>query len=356
MTLKQLFTDKIQEMQPYQVQSSGGMIKLDAMELPYKLPDEMRQALGTMLSMTNIHRYPNSQSTSLAAKIKTCFELPSDCEVLFGNGSDELIQIILMAVARPGATVLSPVPSFVMYEHTANLLGMPFVGVDLNADFTLNEDAFLAAVEQYQPAVIFLAYPNNPTGNTLDKLFIERVLARAPGLVVVDEAYGAYAQDSAADLLEKYNRLVVIRTLSKIGFAGIRLGYLAAQPSLEKQFEKVRMPYNINVLTQATARFMLDQMGYIDTCIDKVKKQKERQYNWFKAHPKIETFESQTNFLLIRVQEADKVFTTLRDDYKILVKNLHGVHPVLENVLRITVGRRKENSKLREALVRILGD
>lgn len=354
MTLQQLFTDKLQDMQPYHVQSSGGMIKLDAMELPYKLPDEMRQALGTMLSMTNIHRYPNSRSTSLAAKIKTCFQLPDDCEVLFGNGSDELIQIILMAVARPGATVLSPVPSFVMYEHTASLLGMRFVGVDLNADFSVNEAAFLSAIKEQQPAVIFLAYPNNPTGVSLDKSFIERVIQQAPGLVVVDEAYGAYAQDSAADLLEGYSRLVVIRTLSKIGFAGIRLGYLAAQPELVGQLEKVRMPYNINVLTQATARFMLDQMSYIETCVDKIKRQKIKQYEWFSSHPEIEVFDTQTNFLLIRVQEADKVFTRLRDDYKILVKNLHGTHPTLKNILRITIGRRKENAKLTAALTQIL--
>lgn len=354
MTIAKVFTDSVQAMQPYHVQSSGGMIKLDAMESPYKLPDEMREALGTILSVTNINRYPNSRSTSLAAKVKSRFELPENCEVMFGNGSDELIQIILMATARVGATVLSPVPSFVMYEHTAKLLGMNFVGVDLNTDFSLDATAFLTAIEKHQPAVIFLAYPNNPTGMLLDKDFVLQVIEKAPGLVVLDEAYTAYASENSADFVQHHDNVVLIRTLSKIGFAGIRLGYLAAQSSVVEQLEKVRMPYNINVLTQATARFMLDQMSYIDSCVVKLKQQKQEQYEWFEQHPNITVYPSETNFLLIRVEQADVVFARLRDDYRILVKNLHGYHDVLNNVLRITIGRKKENAKLREALSEIL--
>lgn len=137
-----IFTDKVQQMQPYHVPTSGGMIKLDAMESPYKLPEDMRQALGTVLSMTNINRYPNPQSSSLVAKIKSCFALPDGCDVLLGNGSDELIQLILMATMRPDSTVLAPAPSFVMYRQTAEILGMNYAEVDLNADFSLDEDTF----------------------------------------------------------------------------------------------------------------------------------------------------------------------------------------------------------------------
>lgn len=349
-----IFTDKVQHMQPYPVPSSGGMIKLNDMESPYPLPDDMRQALGTVLSMTNINRYPNPKSTSLAAKIKTRFALPAGCEVLLGNGSDELIQLILLATMRPGATVLSPAPSFVMYRQTAEILGMQYIGVDLNADFSVDEAAFLAAVEHHQPAVIFLAYPNNPTGNLVDKAFIERLLATAPGLVVLDEAYTAYAADSAADLITAYDNAILIRTLSKIGFAGIRLGYLAAHPELVAQIEKVRMPYNINVLTQATARFMLDQTGYIDQCVNKILAEKQVLYDWLAARDDISVYPTQCNFLLVRFDDAPMVFTRLRDEYRILVKNLHGVHPILDNILRISIGRKKENAKLRDALETIL--
>lgn len=349
-----IFTDKVQQMQPYHVQSSSGMMKLDAMESPYKLPEDMRQALGTVLAMTNINRYPNPNSSSLVAKIKTCFDLPKGCDVLLGNGSDELIQLILMATMRPDTTVLAPAPSFVMYRQTAEVLGMNYVEVDLNADFSLNQPAFLAAIEQHRPAVIFLAYPNNPTGNLLDKRFVEQVLQVADGLVVLDEAYTAYADDSAVDLIAKYDHAVLIRTVSKIGLAGIRLGYLAGSSELVANIEKVRMPYNINVLTQATTRFMLDQMPHIHRNVEKILREKSVLYDWFAARNDLTVFPSQTNFLLVRFADATEVFTRLRDEHRILVKNLHGVHPILHNVLRITIGRKKENAKLREALADIL--
>ncbi|PIE45202.1 MAG: histidinol-phosphate transaminase [Gammaproteobacteria bacterium] len=354
MTLQTIFTDKVNSMKPYHVPNSSGMVKLDAMESPYQLPNEMRQALGTMLSLININRYPNSCSTSLVAKIKQRFDIPDDLGVILGNGSDELIQMILMATMRSGATVMSPVPTFVMYQHMAEILGMHYIGVDLRADFSIDEDAFLAAVNQHQPSVIFLAYPNNPTGVLLDKHFVRKVIETAPGLVILDEAYTAYACDTAMDLLAQYKNAVMIRTLSKIGLAGIRLGYLVAQPDVAAQFDKVRMPYNINLLTQGTARFMLDQMGYIDHCVKRIMKEKAALYQWLGKRKGITVYPSETNFLLVRVNDADAVFTQLRDKHKILVKNLHGYHPILDNVLRITVGRKKENAKLRDALREIL--
>lgn len=355
MNLSHVFTDKVLSMQPYHVPSSSGLVKLDAMESPYKLPDEMKQALGTLLSVTNINRYPTPRSVSLAAQIRDKFHLPKACEVILGNGSDELIQIILTATMRPDAVVMSPVPSFVMYQQTAEILGMKFVGVDLQADFSLDEKAFLAAIEQHQPSVIFLAYPNNPTGGLLDKGFVKKVIENAPGLVVLDEAYTAYAADSSAEFIETYNNVVLIRTFSKIGLAGIRLGYLAANAELVEHINKVRMPYNINVLTQTTARFMLEQIPFINDNVGKIMREKAALYDWLSEQKGLTVFPTETNFILLRVADADTVFTRLRDEYKILIKNLNGYHPVLDNVLRITIGRKKENAKLREALTEILG-
>lgn len=350
-----IFTSKVRSMQPYHVPSCGGMIKLDAMESPYGLPADMREALGNVLALATLNRYPNPHSTSTVAKIKQVFALPASCEVILGNGSDELIQIILTAVAKPGTSVLSPTPSFVMYQQAAELLGMNFVGVDLHADFSIDAQAFLQAIKDHQPAVIFLAYPNNPTGMLLDKDFIREVIAAAPGMVVIDEAYSAYADDSAQDLLASDDKVVLIRTLSKIGMAGIRLGYLVAQPETVAQFEKVRMPYNINRLTQAAARFMLEQKSYLDECVDKILREKAALYQYLSAREGVTVFASQTNFLLIRVDDANAVFERLRDEHSILIKNMHGYHPILDNVLRITVGRKKENAKLCQALSTILG-
>ncbi len=354
MSLTHLFTDKVQAMQAYHVPDSGGMIKLDAMESPYTLPPEMQQAMATAVSLASINRYPNPSSTSLIAKIKKVFELPDNCDVLLGNGSDELIQIILMATMRPGAKVLSPAPSFVMYRQTAELLDMQYIGVDLNDDFSLDEAAFLAALEKEQPAVTFLAYPNNPTGGLLNKAFVEQVMQTATGLVVVDEAYTAYAGDSVVDLIGQYDNAVLIRTVSKIGMAGLRLGYLVASPQLVSQFDKVRMPYNINVLTTASARFLLGQMSYIKETVDKIIRHKQSLFACLSAQNGLTVYDTQTNFLLVRVDDASAVYQRLRDEYKILVKNLHGSHPVLDNVLRITVGKKKDNEKLCQALGEIL--
>ncbi len=354
MPLTTIFTDKVQSMQAYAVPDRGGMIKLDAMESPYKLPDDMREALGTMLSMTNINRYPNPRSTSVIAKIRKCFAIPDSCGMILGNGSDELIQIILMATMRPNSAVLSPAPSFVLYQQCAELLGMRYVGVDLNADFSLDESAFLDRMQSENPAVIFLAYPNNPTGNLLDKDFVRTVCQRATGLVVLDEAYTAYADDSALDMVSEYDNVVLIRTLSKIGLAGIRLGYMVGSPALIEQFNKARMPYNINLFTQRTARFMLDQMAYLNDCVSKILHEKDGLYQWLSARDDVSVFPSQTNFLLVRVDNATALYTRLRDEHKILVKNLHGVHPILDNVLRITIGSAKENALLREALTKLL--
>lgn len=354
MTILDVFTDNVKNMQPYHVQSSAGMIKLDAMEMPHKLPEEMSQALGKFLSMSSLHRYPNPTSSSLVSKIKSVFHLPEDMGVIMGNGSDELIQIILMAVAKTGAKVMSPVPSFVMYQQTAKLLGMEFVGIDLEKDLSLDEDKFLSAIEEYQPAVIFLAYPNNPTGLLLDKRFIETVLEKASGLVVLDEAYAAYASQNTVSLLEKFENAVLIRTFSKIGLAGIRLGYLVSNPLICEQLEKVRMPYNVNRLTKAVARFMLDQMRYIEDSVKRVLTEKEVMFNWFSEQDGMTVRPSEANFLLVKVADADDVFQRLRDEYKILVKNLHKTHPVLDNTLRITIGTEVENRKLRQALSEII--
>ena len=354
MKLNTIFTDKVQSMQPYHVPQSVGMIKLDAMESPYKLPKEMLQAIGTTLSMVNFNRYPSPRSTSLVAKIKNTFQLPSDSGVILGNGSDELIQMILTATMRPGATVMSPVPSFVMYQQTAEILGMKFIGVDLNACFSLDEDKFLNAIDQHQPAVIFLAYPNNPTGQILDKKFIEQVLKKAPGVVVLDEAYSPYTSHSVIDFIDKYNNAILIRTFSKIGLAGVRLGYLVANPEIVAQVDKVRMPYNINVLSKSAVHFMLDQVTFINACVEKVIQEKTKLYDWLLQREELTVIATETNFLLVRFHDANEVFTHLRDEHNILLKNLHGSHPTLENILRITIGRKKENEKLRQALNHIL--
>ena len=239
---------QIRALSAYHVPPATGMVKLDAMENPYRWPKEMIEQWLVQLHAVELNRYPDPTASQLLPDLRTVMSVPPNSTVILGNGSDELIQMLLMAMADPHHVVLAPTPSFVMYQLLASVVGMPFVGVPLNADFSLNRNAMLAAIAAQQPAVIFLAYPNNPTGNLFDTQTVHEIIQAAPGVVVVDEAYHAFAGASFMHALPQYPNLLVMRTLSKMGLAGLRLGMLAGSAAWLQEFDKVRFLYNINVL------------------------------------------------------------------------------------------------------------
>lgn len=352
--LKRFFNEAVVNTSAYHVQPSSGLLKLDAMEMRYPYPDEMKKALAANLELVRLNYYPNSKSSSLVSKIRSVFSIPDEFEIMLGNGLDELIQIILLGLLKPGAVVMAPTPTFVMYEYFAKLYGMKFVGVDLKADFSLDFAVFIEQIKAHNPAVIFLAYPNNPTANLFEREQIKQIVETTNGFVVFDEAYSAYADDSLLDMLSTYENTILLRTMSKLGLAGIRLGYMVTRPEWLRLFDCARMPYNVNVLTQATARFMLDQTSFIKDKVRRINASRTQLIEFLAGFPNAEVFASRTNFVLVRVSDANDVFARLRDDYKILVKNLHGQHPLLDNVLRITIGTEEENDRLKKALTEIL--
>ena len=254
-----------------------------------------------------------------------------------------------MAVAKPGAVILAPEPSFVMYRLNALYAGVRFVGVPLLPDFSLDTGAVLAAIARERPALIFLAYPNNPTGNLFAATGIEAILRAAPGLVVVDEAYHAFADASFLPRLAEFPNLVVLRTVSKIGMAGLRLGYAVAAPEWTTELNKVRQPYNLNALTQAVAPLLLAEDDLLAEQAARIKAERSRLHAALCDLPDVVAFPTQTNFVLARVPDAPRWFEHLRQQ-GILVKNLHGWHPSLEHCLRITVGTPAENDALLAAL------
>src|ERR1700760_1023762 len=252
-------------MTSYPVPDATGYIKLDAMENPFPLPAVLAAHLGEHLAGIALNRYPAPRPDALIEKIKRVMGVPAGCDVLLGNGSDEIISMVSVACAQPGAKVLAPVPGFVMYQLSAKLANLEFVGVPLKPDFTLDTHAMLAAIAEYEPAIIYLAYPNNPTGTLFEDADIERIIAAAEGsLVGIDEAYQPFAQRSWLPRADQFDNVVVMRTVSKLGLAGIRLGYLVGKPVWLTEFDKVPPPYNTNVLTQATADFLLDHIGVLD--------------------------------------------------------------------------------------------
>jgi len=340
----------------YHVPDSAGFIKLDAMENPYTLPEHLRSELGQRLADVAMNRYPVPSYTELKQKICTGLGVPEGHDVVLGNGSDELITMLSVACAKPGAKVLAPTPGFVMYAMSAKFAGLEFVGVPLNPDFSLDKPAMLAAIAEHKPAIIYLAYPNNPTGNLFDDSDMVEIIraAQDTGIVVVDEAYQPFAQTSFMPRLPEFANLVVMRTVSKLGLAGIRLGYMSAGGELLAEFDKVRPPYNINVLTQAAAEFVLEHVDVLDEQAASLREERTRLAAALSVLPGVEVFPSAANFLLVRITHerigGNDVFSALLDR-KVLIKNVGKMHPLLENCLRITVSTPEENRLLLDAVM-----
>ena len=340
---------EILDLHAYHVPDSAVYIKLDAMENPYPVPASLSDEIAGLAAHAAINRYPDPSATSLKAKIRAATGLPEGMEVMLGNGSDELIQLLAMAVAKPGAVLLSVEPSFVMYKMIATFTGMRYVGMPLAADFSLDMSATLAAIAREKPALVFIAYPNNPTGNLFSADDVKRIIEAAPGLVVVDEAYYAFASDSFIPHLGRYSNLLVMRTYSKLGMAGLRLGFLAGPAAWLEQLEKLRLPYNVGVLPQLVAEKLLDHHEVLLQQAERIKLERANLSRQLEAVPGVQVYPSEANFLLFRVANATAVFDGIKQR-GVLIKNLNGGHPMLRDCLRVTVGTAEEGAKFMAAL------
>ncbi len=344
----------VQAMHRYAVQAAHGMVKLDAMENPYGLPPDLQAELGQRLASVALNRYPAGH-TGTHAVLRHAFDIPVECDIVLGNGSDELIHLIIQACSKESASpavVMAPVPGFVMYAMSAQLNRCAFVGVPLQADFSLDVPAMLAAISLHTPAVLFLANPNNPTGNAWVATDIEAciaAMAQHGGVVVIDEAYQPFAAHSWLSRLQGSPNVVLVRTLSKLGLAGLRLGYMVAAPAWVEQFDKVRPPYNINVLTLAACEFLLTHSGVFTAQAAQLIAQRELLFAALHGLPNVTAFPSQANFVLARVPNAQAWFDALKVQ-GILVKNVSSMSPLLAHCLRLTVGSEAENAQLITAL------
>jgi histidinol-phosphate aminotransferase len=333
-------------MSAYPVADAAGMVKLDAMENPYPLPEALRRELAEVLSRVALNRYPEPNPRALRELIMRKMRVPAGMELLLGNGSDDLIQILTIALARPGAALMYPSPSFVMYAMNATFSRMRAVPVPLREDFSFDADAFISRMREERPALVFLAYPNNPTGVLYPQADVARVIEAAPGLVVLDEAYHVFAGQTFMGELARYPNLVVLRTVSKLGLAGIRLGYLAGRPEWIAELNKVRQVYNINVLTQAAATFVLEHLDVLEAQAAEICAGRAKLHAALSAMRGLTVFPSAANFFLVRVADAARSYEGLARQ-GVLVRNLH---PGLANCLRVTVGTPDENRILLKAL------
>ena len=345
----------VQSMAGYAIQPSAGMVKLDAMENPFTLPPELQRELGERLGRAAINRYPLGKG-DVADALARHFEVPAGCRVVIGNGSDELIDLLSVACDVPGAAVLAPLPGFVMYEMSARLRGLRFIGVPLTPGFELDEAAMLAAIERERPALTYIAYPNNPTGNLFDDTVIDRIVAAVgaqDGLLVFDEAYQPFSSRSWMQRMAAQPHVLVMRTLSKFGLAGVRLGYMAGAQELIVQIEKVAPPYNVSVLNAEATLFALEHAQVFAGQAALLRAERERLSGALAALPGVTVFPSEANMLLVRVPDSRRAFDGLKAR-GVLVKHIAGLHPLLANCLRLTVGTPEENRMMIDALQQTL--
>ena len=332
----------VQSMHGYAVQPSAGMVKVDTMENPFRLPEELRHALGRRLAEVALNRYPAERGDVLRAALAAHAGMPPGCDIMLGNGSDELISLLSLACDVPGSTVLAPLPGFVMYEMSAKLQGLKFVGVPTTADFQLDLPAMLAAVHAHRPALVYLAYPNNPTANLWDDAAIDAIIEAAPGLVVMDEAYQPFAARDSMARLKRHEHVLLMRTMSKFGLAGVRIGYLMARRELVAEVDKLRPPFNISVLNCEAALFALEHADEYARQAQVIRAERDKLQVHLRELSGVKPFPSQANMILVRVPDAQRVFEGMKMR-GVLVKNISGLHPLLANCLRITVGTPQEN-------------
>ncbi len=344
-----VFRQDVQSMHAYAIQPSAGMVKLDAMENPHRLPSGLQAELGQRLGTLAMNRYPGERVNDLRAALARHAQMPEGFDIMLGNGSDELISLVAMACDLPGASILAPVPGFVMYAMSAQLQGLEFIGVPLTAEFELDEKAMLEAIARRQPAVVYIAYPNNPTANLWDDTVIEKIVEAAPGLVVIDEAYQPFSSRSYIDRITRHGHVLLMRTLSKFGLAGVRIGYMLGPKALVAQVDKVRPPYNVSVLNCEAALFALEHADVFAAQAQELRLQREVLQHELAGLPGVKAWPSDANMILVRVPDAQKTFDGMKSR-GVLVKNVSKMHALLANCLRLTVGTPDENAQMLAAL------
>ena len=343
------FRPELRSLHAYEAEEAEGLIKLDANENPCPPPAGLMARIGAAAAALELNRYPDPAAASLRRVLADRCGWPRD-GILLGNGSDDLILLLLAACGGEGATLLVPTPTFSMYRHIALTLGWRVEEVPLTPSFELDEPELLKRASSCSPRLSVFASPNNPTGNLFDRGIMERYLRAVPGIVVIDEAYHDFAAESCVDLLAGHGNLVVLQTLSKIGLAALRLGILLADPRVVAELNKVRLPYNVGSFSQVAAQTVLDNPVFLEGQIRKILAERERLAAALSLLPGVTAFPSDANFILLRTDRPSReVFEALRRR-GVLVRDLGGSQGMLLGCLRVTVGLKAENDSFLEAM------
>ncbi|MEA2013953.1 MAG: histidinol-phosphate transaminase [Thermodesulfobacteriota bacterium] len=353
MNIEKIIKSAVFSQEAYPVEQRACKVKLDANENPFPLPPGLKRIIAERLEAVLLNRYPAPGLPDLKADFARYYGVDEDM-ILIGNGSDELIHILLTAVSpsRSGS-VMFPTPTFAMYGISARNTGHDIIEVPLNNRLVLDTDAMLSTICDKKPALVFLSYPNNPTGTCFDRGDIEKILEASTGLVVLDEAYFNFSGQTFMHDLDRWNNLVILRTLSKVGLAALRLGILVAHPSLVHHLDKVRLPYNVNIFSQVIGSLFVEHSGEFLELTDRIIAGRKWLYNKLKAIEGINPYSSDANFILFScIRDRDDVYGRLLDR-GILVKSFASPDG-LKGCMRVTVGTEEENRVFIETLRVIL--
>ena len=352
---KKYLREDINNFKEYFIDNPENMIKLDAMEYPVdKSLRDVIKSLNINEKEILLNRYPESHSQELEKIILDYFGLNSNFGVNFGNGSDELIQNICLAFSKKGNNVMVPSPSFSMYEKIISTVNLKYIPEYLNEDFDIKIDQMIKNISKYKPAIIFLACPNNPTSNLWDKDKIIQIIESSESIVVIDEAYVDFCESSYIDLIEKYENLVILRTFSKIGFAGLRLGFMISNKEISSIINKIRLPFNINTVSLKIIINIFENFSIIKKNCQNIISLREKLYLDLSELRNIKVLKSSTNFLIFKTlnKSSDEIYKLLKDS-NILIKNLNN-NSNLKNFLRVTVGTEEENNSFVSTLSKYL--
>jgi len=341
--LMQLVKNKVRSLKPYHVENTDCAIKLHANESAFPPPPEILKLFEETFQTCALNRYPDPDCQELKSILSKRYQVPTE-QFMIGNGSDELIQILLQIFCDPGDGVAFPDPTFAMYAIIAQGMGLTAQSFPLDEAWDFSAEKFLEAIQNQPIRIVFFSYPNNPTGNCFSGTEIQKVIENFSGIVVVDEAYYDFSRKSFLTELPKHNNLIILRSLSKIGLAALRVGYGMADPRIIEQVNKVRLPYNSNTLSQLFSAKLLNRFSPIQEQIDRIIGERQRLAEALQGFSALTVYPSDANFILFREnQNSGETFKRLMEN-GILVRDL-GNHPRLANCLRVTVGTQEENDQ-----------
>lgn len=347
MIIQDIVSKEIFEQSGYVAPEQTGAIKMDANENPFTLQEPLKKKLLEEMGRVSLNRYPEAGALKLRERFAQYYGVDKDM-VMLGNGSDELIQVLCLALKGKVNGVLTPVPTFVMYKIIGVNTGNKVVEVPLDKNFDLDIDAITSKITPTFPALVFLSYPNSPTGNFFNPDKIETIIKKSPGVVILDEAYADFSGKTLFPLLKKYDNLIFLKTLSKLGMASLRLGFLIGNKDIVVQLDKVRLPYNVNCLSQTAANFFLDYREEFAKQVAEIVKRREELYLGMKEIEGITPYPSQANFIFFSCAfDSNRIYTKLAKA-GIIVKNMNT--GLTRNCMRVTVGKLKENEAFLKAL------